>query len=344
MKIRLIIPPVNAHPTTRPRECRHCQSPILHRHAVVTKPIKDQRLRQAVAIRYKCAHCKRTFRHYPVGVSAQDQSRRTVVLAALMYGLGLSCSVASHLLRAMGADIGKMTVWRDAQQAGQALRSKRPAGRVRVLGADETVFRVKGQEVVVRFLTDAQSGRTFGFEILAGGDGQSFIEWLEPYPDRYGVEVLVSDDNDAYGVVAKALRLDHQLCITHVRRYVSKRAKSILAQAEQEYSDDEQLQRLKQDLQRVRELVGELPEDGWRMGKLHRQYLWADAPKPGERASAGYRMRLLTLELWEKWDKLRLYLRRAELGLDGQTTALRGRSARARSGTRRCEGTRALRG
>ncbi len=28
-------------------------------------------------------------------------------------------------------------------------------------------------------------------------------------------------------------------------------------------------------------------------------------------------MRMLTLELWEKWSKLRMYKQRAELGLDG---------------------------
>lgn len=79
-------------------------------------------------------------RHYPSGVTNTDQSQRTVVLAALMYGLGLSCSAASHLLGALGVQVSKITAWRDAQEAGEALRRRRPAGRVRVLGADETVF------------------------------------------------------------------------------------------------------------------------------------------------------------------------------------------------------------
>jgi hypothetical protein len=73
-------------------------------------------------------------RRTPSGVTAEDQSWSTVVLAALMYGLGLSCSAASHLLGALGAEISKTSVWRDAQQAGEALREKRPAGKARVLG------------------------------------------------------------------------------------------------------------------------------------------------------------------------------------------------------------------
>jgi hypothetical protein len=120
-----------------------------------------------------------------------------VVLAALMYALGLSCSAASRLLGALGAEISKMSVWRDAQEAGEALRKSRPAGRVRVLGADETVFKVKGgeeEEVAVGFVMDAQNGRTLGFEVLLEGDGEAFKEWLLPYAEELGAEVLVSDD------------------------------------------------------------------------------------------------------------------------------------------------------
>jgi hypothetical protein len=138
-----------------------------------------------------------------------------------MYGLGLSCSAASHLLRAIGTDIGKMTVWRDAQAVGEALRRKRPAGRVRVIGADETVYKVKGKEVVVGFVTDAETGAFLGLEILVEGTGEAFKEWLAPYVEGYGGEVLVSDDKDAYGVAARELSLDHQVCITHVRNTIS---------------------------------------------------------------------------------------------------------------------------
>jgi hypothetical protein len=130
-----------------------------------------------------------------------------------------------------------------------------------------------------------------------GGDGEAFREWLRPYMEELGVEVLVSDDNDSYSVAAEQLLVDHQICITHVRKYVSRRSESILEQAEREWGDGERLHKLKRDPQRVRELVDELPEHGGRMGSIHQQYSWTDTPKPGEKASAGYRMRMMTLEL-----------------------------------------------
>ncbi len=332
MKISLIIPDVNARPTNRPWACRYCGEPYLHSHGTLTKPVRDHKVKEVIVRRYKCVSCARTFRHYPSGITNKDQSRRAVVLAALMYGLGLSCSAASHLLEAFGVGVSKITVWRDAQEAGEALRKgRRPAGRVRVLGADETIFKVKGREVVVGFVVDGQSGRTLGFEVLFEGDGEAFKEWLEPYAQELGAEVLVSDDNASYSVATAELGLSHQLCIAHVRKYLKRRSKSILEQAEGEWGGQEQgekYNKLEEDLDRLRGLLEELAEEGGKqIGRMHREYLWAQPPrrkqdKEGEANKekangAAYRMRMLTLELWQKWPKIRLHLKRPELSLDG---------------------------
>jgi len=332
MKISLVIPDVNACPTERPRCCRYCKEPYLHSHGTLKKPVRDHKLKEVIVRRYKCLSCKRTFRHYPAGITNKDQSRRTVVLATLMYGLGLSCSAASHLLGALGAELSKITVWRDAQEAGEALRRKRPAGKVRILGADETIFKVRGREVAVGFVVDGASGRTLGFEVLFEGDGEAFKEWLKPYAEELGAEVLVTDDNDSYGVAAAELGLWHQLCIAHVRKYVKRRSKSILEQAEGEWGEkaEKKYEKLEEDLKRLRGLLEELPQEGEKqIGRMHREYLWAQPPrrkeeegaKTKEKASAGYRMRMLTLELWQKWPKIRLHLRHPELGLDGTNNA-----------------------
>jgi transposase-like protein len=334
MKISLIIPDVNACPTDRPRACRYCKEPYLHGHGTLTKPIRDHKLKEVIVRRYKCVSCAKTFRHYPVGITNKDQSRRAVVLAALMYGLGLSCSAASHLLEALGVEVSKVTVWRDAQEAGEALRKRRcPAGRVvvRVLGADETIFKVKGREVVLGFVIDGQSGRTLGFEVLFEGNGEAFKEWLEPYAKELKAEVLISDDNDSYSVATAELGLSHQLCIAHVRKYLKRRSKSILEQAKGEWGEqDEKYEKLEEDLDRLRGLLDALAEEGGKLiGQMHREYLWAqplrrkhkEGEAKKEKAGAGYRMRMLTLELWRKWPKILLYLRRPELGLDGTNNA-----------------------
>jgi hypothetical protein len=140
---------------------------------------------------------------------------------------------------------------------------------------------------------------------------------LEPYAKERGAEVLISDDNDSYGVASVGMGLSHQLCVAHVRKYLKRRSESILEQAEEEWGNqDGKYKKLEEDLKRLRELLEELPEEGGkRIGRLHREYLWAQSPRKGQakKACAGYRMRMLTLELWNKWPKIRLYLIRPEL-------------------------------
>jgi transposase-like protein len=322
MKLTLVIPTVNLTPTTRPDHCPDCGHWRLHRHGRVPKRLTDHQVAQVVPERYRCTACSRTFRHYPAGVGRQRQSQRTIVLATLLWGFGLSYRAAALLLAAFGAPLERMSVWRDVQAVGAALRRRRPAGTVRVLGADETLYRVRGREVLVGFVVDGQSGQTLGVQLLWQGDATAFRAWLAPYARALGVEVLVSDDAAAYGVAADELGLDHQLCLAHVRKAVTKRVRSIGVQAEREWDDAAARQQLATDLERVRTLVAELPAAGAdELGELQRRYQGYPQPQAGAQATAGYRVRLLTLELWDSWGKLRLFQLRPELGMDGTNNA-----------------------
>jgi hypothetical protein len=125
---------------------------------------------------------------------------------------------------------------------------------------------------------------------------------LKPYAKELGAEVLVTDDNDSYSVAAGGLGLSHQLCIAHVRKYAKRRSESTLEQAQGEWAnEDQKYEKLEEDLERLGEALRELPEEGGKwIGRLHREYLWAQSPtKKGKeeeeakkKACAGYRMRM----------------------------------------------------
>jgi transposase-like protein len=323
MKITLVIPTVNLTPTIRPDHCPYCGHWRVHRHGSVPKRLRDHQVEQVVAERYRCTGCGRTFRHYPAGVTHQQQSQRLVVLATLLWGFGLSHRAAALLLAAFGASLERMSVWRDVQRVGAALRRRRlPPGTVRVLGADETVYRVRGREVVVGFVVDDLSGQTVGVELLVHRDAATVRAWLEPYVQALGVEVVVTDEQRSYGVVADELGLEQQLCLAHVRKAVSKRVRAIGEHAEREWDDPAALGQLAADLAQIRTLVADVPPDGATdLATLHRRYQAFAAPQAGEPATAGYRMRLFTLDLWEQWPKLRRYQVRPELGMDGTNNA-----------------------
>ena len=117
-----------------------------------------------------------------------------------------------------------MNVWRDVQQAGTSALNgwlSRIRGRIRVMGADEIVLKVRGRRTVVGFVTDAANGRLLGMYVLVERDSDGFVKWLSRFVSRFGVESVVTDDLNTYRPVVEHLGVDHQVCIAHVRKLVS---------------------------------------------------------------------------------------------------------------------------
>ena len=109
----LQLPVVKRQNPTRPTECPHCQGATFQRWGAVQKPVRDPRLRSVKVYRYRCCHCRRTFRHYPQGVDQADQTHRLRKLAALCWSLGLSYRSIAGIFAAFGVRLSRMTAWRD---------------------------------------------------------------------------------------------------------------------------------------------------------------------------------------------------------------------------------------
>ena len=280
MKITLLFPEVKEQTDCRPKGCKRCGSRYIARHGVVTKPLTDTKISRVRIVRYRCSGCGVSFRHYPDGVGRASQSHRLIALAAIMQALGLSCSVTAHLL----GIISKATVWRDVQKLGIALRGQPSVkGAVKVIGADETWVKLKGQAVALGFMVDAQTGQTLGIEILVERDSHAFLLWLSKIAKEVGAEVLVSDDLSTYKPVSERLCLKHQVCLTHVGKNVTKRLKKLPGQ---EAVKDA-----------VREIIKELPPWGEKALKELAKILRHNAP-----------WRMFLRELADKYNSLCLHL------------------------------------
>ena len=229
-RVRFTLPQVNEYPDTRPSSCPHCEGVILHRRGQVEKTIKDLYVSRITAIRYRRVECGRTFRRCPDGVDGHDRSRRLRRLAALSWALGLSHRSVSHILRALGYELSPMGSWRDVQEAGLNAVGRllgRMRGKVSVMGADETVIKMRGNRTVVGFVADAGSGRLVGIDLLVDRDSAGFVRWLKSYMSGLGVRVIVSDDLSTYKPVVERLGVEHQVCPAHVRKNVSNRLDEI---------------------------------------------------------------------------------------------------------------------
>ncbi len=249
--VRFTLPQVKEYPDTRPSSCPHCDGVILHRRGQVEKTIKDLYVSRVTAIRYRRVECGRTFRRCPDGVDGHDRSRILRGLAALSWALGLSHRSVSHILRALGCELSRMSSWRDVQEAGSNAVGRllgRMRGRVSVMGADETVVKVRGNRTVVGFVADAGSGRVVGIDLLVERDSDGFVRWLKGYVSGLGVRVIVSDDLSTYKPVVERLGVEHQVCLAHVRKNVWVRLGEIKG-----------WDRYKA---RIWRMLGELPESG----------------------------------------------------------------------------------
>ena len=225
-RVRFTLPEVNKYPDARPLSCPNCAGVAFHKHARLQKPIKDLYIERVTVVRYKCVDCGGTFRSYPDGVDGHTQSKRLRAVAALSWALGLSHRSVGHLLTALGCELSRMCSWRDVQEAGKLAMGackRRVSARVAVVGADETVLKLKGDKVVAGFVMDAASGRLVGIDLLVERDSAGFLDWLSGYVQELGVKAIVSDDLSTYKPAAEELGLDHQICLAHVRKNVSRR-------------------------------------------------------------------------------------------------------------------------
>jgi len=133
----------------RPRQCRYCEGETFQRWGQVKKRIKDMRVNSVKVYRYRCCHCRRTFRYYPEGITHADQSELLKQFATICWTLGLSHRGVSIMLSGLQISLAHISVWRDVQaEAGQRKKQTRKQS-VRVLGLDDAYVLGWGEKQAV---------------------------------------------------------------------------------------------------------------------------------------------------------------------------------------------------
>jgi transposase-like protein len=277
--------------------------------------------------------CRHTFRVYPTGVSTAHQSDTLQGLSILLYILGLSYQGVSDLLESLDFFLGKTTVYRNVQAAGQqAIRLRQAwlahqAGQIQVLGIDCTHVHRAGQDRIVAVATAVLTGEPLTFDLLDGEGAVHLEQWVRDLAQTVGAEVLVTDDADGMKNVAEALGLKHQVCRAHVNRNTHTLIADLGMRA-LEHPDPVPLglthlgvDQFLEDLATVEWIVKSVPADGrHQLEALWERYRLCPPPTYGHRASMWYRLRRLTLDWAENWARLSLYQRwrsRAQHSLDG---------------------------
>lgn len=333
MRLRVRLPKVEPDEYAMPERCPYgCGGEQYEPHGVKgqTKPLRDIGYDQVVSYRYRCLHCGRTFRVYPVGVSkCAQQSVRMRGLTVLAYVLGMSYGAVEDFTVALGSGVSKTTVYNNVQAAGVVARRKQQEkiaqGSQRpIIGADGTFVKVKGETVGIEVVVDDSTGELLGLEIITSENHDEIVGVIQDVADKVDAEVLVSDDHGAYYEVVDDTGLAHQICRSHAKRNTDDLAHSL----------DKHLQRAEplpegaaltpeqvaEDLERLCRWIRERPSDGeQRLADMYERYKDVPPPETGDRHSVWYRMRMMVTRMWLRWRCLTLDQRRADL--DGTNNA-----------------------
>jgi hypothetical protein len=218
----LKLPDVKRKREERPKQCRYCEGNTFQRWGQVNKPVKDLRVRNVKVYRYRCCHCKRTFRHYPEGNGSADQTERLRLFAILLWSMGLSHRASSLILSGLQVLISFMTIWRDVQEEVRQLKKRNQWKAVRILGLDGAYVLGWGEKQPVLVAVDMGTGEPIAVGYVNEYDPQAVKRWLQALVQNHGITVIVTDDLSSYKIVAEKLQLGHQVCQFHVRRWVGK--------------------------------------------------------------------------------------------------------------------------
>lgn len=294
----LQLPNVKRKNETRPKKCPNCLRDTFQRWGKVRKPVRDNRYRSVGVYRYRCCHCRRTFRHYPQGVDQADQTERMRKLAAIYWMLGMSLRGVVTALSAFGVHLSHMTVWRDLQEQAEGLAKRRHWQPVRVLGIDGLYPLAKGKKQAVLVAVDVGNGQPVAIGQVDESNPWAVRRWLEPMVKRLGVSVIVSDDLASFRKVAEKLGVEHQVCQFHVRRWVGRTLREM-----QETVPKEWLWVLDE----IKHLLDELPPEGSR--RLFE--LWKQIPErrigQSQPLSPLSQLRALLIRLSEHWSSYRVF-------------------------------------
>ena len=273
----------------RPKECPHCQGETFQRWGRQTRRVKDSQIRTVKVSRYKCTTCKRTFRHYPEGITHAQQSERMKQLAVICWSFGLSYRKIEALLSVFGVSLSRMSGWRDVQGGAEGIRREKKWKPTRVVGVDGAW--VNGQGVMVA--VDLGDGEPLEIGAIDEKDMTAVFRWLKGLTQRHGIGAIVTDDLAMYRTLTEKLELGHQVCHFHVRRWVGRACWDLG-------------QRLPEDwrwvIERIKVIMEDLPPEG---GKLlldlykqvpgHRRY--------GQTYTVLDELRHLLIRLSENWER-----------------------------------------
>lgn len=189
------------------------------------------------------------------------------------------------------------------------------------MGIDFTYVKLNVQDQIVAVASAILRGEVIDIELIESEGGVRLLQWIRENRlvrtanREIGADILVTDDADALKNVADGLGCQQQICRAHVNRNVHDLIAALGTKA-LDHPDrvpwelpDLTVEQFLEDLQDLEWIIKSVPHDGQRqLDQLAARYQLAPPPPQDHRASMWYRMRWLTLDWSENWQRLAFYV------------------------------------
>lgn len=322
IRLHLRIPDVtldvsNTPPEHCPNAKHPCDGTTFHRFGHPEKSVRDIFVHCVHVQRWKCTTCHHVFRVYPQGVTRRQQSLRLQAISVHYWLLGMSLGAVTDALEALGCHLGRTTVYDNLRQSGTVARRKlrerlRGKIKVRVVALDVTHVTQQGHDKPVMHTSDASTGLTLEITPLHAEDEHTITRYVQRIAKLTGCAVIVTDDADAFKAAADAAGVQHALCQQHVVPNTLRLLHEIADQLahlspHQAIPPGFSVAQAWDDIALLEEaILACAPGSQPHLDELCRRYQSAPVPTRGVKAHPWYRLRLLSLDLAEDWERLTL--------------------------------------
>ena len=92
-------------------------------------------------------------------------------------------------------------------------------------------MKARGNANFVGFVTYAAIGRLLDIDMPVKRNSGRFSVWMKGYEERLGVKVVATDGLSIYKPIMDGLGLEHQVCVTYVRKNAAWRLRKVLSLA-----------------------------------------------------------------------------------------------------------------
>jgi hypothetical protein len=256
---------------------------------------------------------RRSIRDY-----TQESVSKADVRAMLEAAMAAPSANNSQPWEALGVYVCKSSVYEAVQAAAEkvpGLKRKEVFAGIRTpaMGSDLTSVKCNGEWLHLGLTVDDTTGLVLTVDQLPAEDAETIKAWLEPIAEAVAAQLLISDDSDAFKMVAPELGLDHQVCKGHVKRNTETFIESLKPRIASDADGSLAAtgvppEQALEDLKHLGELIlSRQPEEEDELGDMHQRYTDAAPPGHGQRASFAYRLWLMFLDRWNLWRPLTRY-------------------------------------